>query len=87
MESLDALGPFAAIFCRNVLIYFDRATQTGLVERMAARLEPGGYLFLGHSEGMAGLTSSLSGVAPSIWQKPDSAKTPAGKERPWKRWS
>lgn len=87
MESLDALGPFAVIFCRNVLIYFDRATQAGLVERMEARLEPGGYLFLGHSEGMTGLTASLRSVAPSIWQKPGSAKALAGKEGAWKRWS
>jgi chemotaxis protein methyltransferase CheR len=43
---------FTAIFCRNVLIYFDKPTQRGVVERMAARLEPDGLLCIGHSENL-----------------------------------
>lgn len=43
-------GSFDAIFCRNVLIYFDKPTQRGLLERMAQALRPGGLLFIGHSE-------------------------------------
>lgn len=73
MEPFDGLGPFATIFCRNVLIYFDRPTQTALVGRLCERLEPGGYLFLGHSEGLAGMLSDIAGglqsVAPSVWRK------------------
>ena len=43
-------GGFDAIFCRNVLIYFDKPTQRSLLERMARVLRPGGLLFIGHSE-------------------------------------
>jgi chemotaxis protein methyltransferase CheR len=55
------------IFCRNVLIYFDRATQRAVLDRLCSHLRPGGYLLLGHSESAAG--SGLSGmrqVAPTV---------------------
>jgi chemotaxis protein methyltransferase CheR len=44
--------PFDAIFCRNVLIYFDKPTQRQVLERLAARLAPGGLYFAGHSESL-----------------------------------
>jgi len=43
---------FTAVFCRNVMIYFDKPTQRAVLERIAARLEPGGMLYIGHSENL-----------------------------------
>lgn len=47
-------GPFDAIFCRNVIIYFDEATQKKMLTRMASMIRPGGFLYLGHSERLIG---------------------------------
>ena len=49
---LSVKGAFDAIFCRNVLIYFDRATQAQVVKRFAPLLRPDGLLFIGHSESL-----------------------------------
>jgi chemotaxis protein methyltransferase CheR len=53
-------GPFDAIFCRNVLIYFDRAARQELVQRFVRRLLPDGYLFLGHSESLLDMTTPFT---------------------------
>jgi chemotaxis protein methyltransferase CheR len=58
------------IFCRNVLIYFDKQTQRAVLERLSRHLRPGGYLFLGHSESMAGTGMSLLQVAPTVFRRP-----------------
>jgi chemotaxis protein methyltransferase CheR len=60
---------FDAIFCRNVMIYFDRKTQEQLVPRLAERLNPGGYLFVGHSESLVGLEHGLRSVQPSVYRR------------------
>ncbi len=59
---------FDVIFCRNVLIYFTRATQDAVIRRLIARLRSGGHLMLGHSESLAGNTqSALRQVAPTVF--------------------
>jgi chemotaxis protein methyltransferase CheR len=58
-----------AIFCRNVMIYFDKRTQNNLVRIFYEYLKPGGYLFVGHSESLAGVTHSFEYVKPSIYLK------------------
>jgi chemotaxis protein methyltransferase CheR len=57
------------IFCRNVLIYFDRETQAKVLARLSRYLKPGGYLFLGHSETMQGISDAFHYVAPTIYRK------------------
>lgn len=55
-KSVAAMGVHDAIFCRNVLIYFDKPTQKRVVEAFAKALRPGGYLFLGHAESIMRVT-------------------------------
>ncbi len=62
--------PFQVIFCRNVMIYFDRATQEELVLRLKSRLVPGGYLLVGHSESLTGIPHGLTMVRPATYQAP-----------------
>jgi chemotaxis protein methyltransferase CheR len=69
MEQFANLPTFPLIFCRNVMIYFDRATQEDLVGRLSNRLEPGGYLFIGHSESLNGVQHGLQYIQPAIYRK------------------
>ncbi|MBG0791197.1 MAG: protein-glutamate O-methyltransferase [Desulfovibrionaceae bacterium] len=57
------------IFCRNVVIYFDRPTQEVLFRKFCGSLKPGGYLFIGHSESLSGMTLPLRQVAPTVFQR------------------
>ena len=70
MHDWPMRGPFDAIFCRNVMIYFDRPTQQRLVNRFAALLAPGGYLFVGQSESLTALTHDLQYVQPAVYRTP-----------------
>jgi chemotaxis protein methyltransferase CheR len=57
------------IFCRNVLIYFDKQTQALVLKRLCDRLLPGGYLFIGHSESIAGIDLPLKQVSNTVFQR------------------
>jgi chemotaxis protein methyltransferase CheR len=70
MESFSHVGSFPVIFCRNVMIYFDKSTQETLVNRLADHLDPGGYLLIGHSESLNRISHGLRYVQPAIYQKP-----------------
>ncbi len=60
---------FHMIFCRNVMIYFDEKTRKSLVERFYHALEPGGYLFIGHSETLGREQKRYHYVMPACYQK------------------
>lgn len=62
-------GPLDAVFCRNVMIYFDNTVRTRLLREIARLLAPGGYLFVGHAESLAGQLSGLHCVRPTVYRK------------------
>ncbi len=61
-------GRFDFIFCRNVMIYFDKKTQQELVNRITSFLSRGGYFYVGHSESLTGLSHKLTYVRPAIYR-------------------
>ena len=60
---------FHVIFCRNVMIYFDRPTQEELIAKLVRRLVPGGYLFVGHAESLTALRHTLQTVRPAVYRR------------------
>ena len=60
---------FDVIFCRNVLIYFDRPTQESVINKLSMHLKPGGYFFIGHSESLTGMDVPLEHIKPTIFRK------------------
>ena len=69
MDEPYPVGEMDLIFCRNVLIYFERETQEKVVARLTRRLAPGGYLFLGHSETIGGFDVPLVPVANTVFRR------------------
>lgn len=69
MHPFPFRGRFDFIFCRNVMIYFDRPTQEALVAKYHEVLKPGGHLFIGHSEGLSGIRHEFTYVQPTIYRK------------------
>ena len=61
--------PIDVIFCRNVIIYFDKPTQERLLNRFCRHLAPGGYVFMGHSEALIDMNVPLTPVAPTVYRK------------------
>jgi chemotaxis protein methyltransferase CheR len=64
-------GKFDIIFCRNVLIYFEREVQNRILKQFCSILNNGGYLFLGHSESITGYSLPLQQIRPTIFIKTD----------------
>jgi chemotaxis protein methyltransferase CheR len=77
LNLIEAFPPqrlFHVIFCRNVMMYFNKPTQHDIVGRLCACLEPGGYLFIGHSESLNGVECGFRYVRPAVYRK----EKPAG---------
>ncbi|MBW9088463.1 protein-glutamate O-methyltransferase CheR [Rhizobium wenxiniae] len=70
MDAKYPIGdPMHIIFCRNVLIYFDKQTQSQVLTRLCNNLAPGGYLFIGHSETVTGFDLPIRQVANTIFKR------------------
>ena len=70
LDPLSFRQPLQAIFCRNVMIYFDADTKTKLINKYYNVLLPGGYLVIGHSESISSLTHKFQYIRPSVYRKP-----------------
>jgi chemotaxis protein methyltransferase CheR len=70
MEPWPFTGPLDFVFCRNVMIYFDKPTQQRLIGRLFDVLDSGGLLFTGHSESLTGISHGFRYVRPTIYAKP-----------------
>jgi chemotaxis protein methyltransferase CheR len=68
-ERYDLRGKFDLIFCRNVLIYFNRDSKHAVLQRLIQQLAPSGYLFLGHSESLSGAAHDLTNAGPAVYCK------------------
>jgi len=69
MDEWPMRGVFDVVFCRNVVIYFDKATQAKLFNRMADQMAPGGHLFIGHSESLHNVTDRFSLLGKTTYRK------------------
>ena len=69
LHDCSSVGPFEVIFCRNVMIYFDQPTQQVVVDNLISRLQPGGYLLIGHAESLNGIRHSLEYVSSATYRK------------------
>ena len=69
MDPWPMRGCFDVIFCRNVMIYFDKPTQQKLINRFWDILEPGGYLFVGQSEGLSAISHKFKYLQPATYRK------------------
>jgi chemotaxis protein methyltransferase CheR len=75
IEPIPWTRQFPVIFCRNVMIYFDAETQEKVVRQLAERLEPEGYLFVGHAESLSRISHGLEYVRPAVYRKAAQARS------------
>lgn len=73
-ESYRIQNMFDIVFCRNVLIYFDRKTQEAVISKICRNINPGGYLFVGHSESLAGMDIPAYQVNTAVFRMPVTGK-------------
>ena len=69
VEGMSKAGDFDVIFLRNVLIYFDIPTKQRVVANLIRNLKTGGYLIVGHSESLNGITSALTSIKPTVYRR------------------
>lgn len=77
----DVKGPFDAIFCRNVMIYFDKATQAKILERFVPFLKPDGLLFAGHSENFSYISQAFRLRGQTVYELANSPSSRPGHGR------
>ena len=70
LEPVQGHPMFDVVFCRNVMIYFDRAVQQRVVAMLESHLLPGGYLFISHSESLNGISHGMKWTAPAVYRRP-----------------
>ncbi len=68
-DSYPVTKALDVVFCRNVIIYFDRRVQESILRKLCAHIRPGGWLILGHSETLTGMEMPLRGIAPTIYER------------------
>jgi chemotaxis protein methyltransferase CheR len=73
----DVKGPFDAIFCRNVMIYFDKPTQAQVLSRFEPLMKPGALLFAGHSENFTYVTQAFRLRGQTVYELARDAKAGA----------
>jgi chemotaxis protein methyltransferase CheR len=69
LEITDLGERFDVVFCRNVMIYFDKAVQQRVVQMLERHVKPGGYLFISHAESLNGVSHHLRWIAPAVYRK------------------
>lgn len=68
-EPFPRIGPFPVVFCRNVMIYFSNELRGRIVGKLLDTIEPGGYLLVGHAEGLVSIEASADSIQTAVYQK------------------
>lgn len=76
LETLPVKGPFDALFCRNVMIYFDKPTQYSILEKFSPLLREDGYLYAGHSESFMHAADLFRSLGRTVYERADNKRPP-----------